>query len=146
MGKRRQGREMALCCLYALEMQPGGDPEERLKEIKISGADKTAFNFALKLVRGVLENKLRLDDLLENSVVNWPFKRVAVIDRNLLRLALYEALDSGGKTSAAVFIDEAIELAKIYGTEESYRFINGILNKIKEDLESGKTAYLQKDR
>ena len=146
MGKRRKGREMALCCLYALEMRPGGSPEDRLKEIVISGADATAFSFGLKLVQGVLENKYQLDDLLEKAVTNWPFKRVAVIDRNLLRLALYEMLASGGATSAAVFIDEGIELAKIYGTDESYRFINGILNKIKEDLEAGKTDYLQKDR
>jgi len=146
MGKRRKGRELALRCLYSLEFLPTGKPEERLAEIiKEERPEKTVKAFALELLSGVNKNQDYFDRLISQYATNWSLDRVAVIDRNILRLSLYEMLKKNEEIPPAVCIDEAIELAKTYGSEDSYRFINGILNKIKEDLDLGKINCLQKD-
>ena len=145
MGKRRKGRELALRCLYSLEMFPTGDIEERLADIaREEGAEKTTQAFARELLSGVKENQGYFDRLISRYATNWSLDRVAVIDRNILRLSLYEILGKNEEIPPAVCIDEAIELSKAYGSEDSYRFINGILNKVKEDLDSGKISYPQK--
>ena len=145
MGKRRKGRELALQCLYSLEVFPTGGAEERLADIiREGGTEKTTQAFARELLSGVKENQEYFDRLISQYATNWSLDRVAVIDRNILRLSLYEMLRKNEEIPPAVCIDEAIELAKSYGSEDSYRFINGILNKVKEDLESGKIDYPQK--
>ena len=145
MGKRRKGRELALRCLYSLEMFPSGEVEERLADIaREEEAEKTTQSFARELLFGVKENREYFDRLISQYATNWSLDRVAVIDRNILRLSLYEMLSRKKDMPPAVCIDEAIELSKSYGSEDSYRFINGILNKIKEDVESGKIDYPQK--
>ena len=144
MGKRRGGRELALRCLYSLEIRPTSGFQKRLAELKEDKADKKIIAFALELLSEVKKNQDYFDRLISRYATNWSLERVAVIDRNILRLSLCEMLKGNPEVPPLVCIDEAIELAKIYGTEDSYRFINGILNKIKEDLEAGKIAYLQK--
>ena len=145
MGKRRKGRELALRCLYSLELFPTGKSEERLAEIvREEGSEDTLKVFALELVSGVRENQDYFDRLISEYATNWSLDRVAVIDRNILRLSIYEMLRKDEEIPPAVCIDEAIELAKIYGSEDSYRFINGILNKVKEDLDLGKIDCPQK--
>ena len=145
MGKRRKGRELALRCLYSLEMFPSGEVSERLADIaREEKAEKTTQAFARELLSGVKDNQEYFDRLISQYATNWSLDRVAVIDRNILRLSLYEMLRKNEEMPAAVCIDEAIELSKAYGSEDSYRFINGILNKIKEDLDSGKIDFPQK--
>ena len=145
MGKRRKGRELALRCLYSLEMLPTGGVEERLADIiREEGSEKTTQAFAGELLSGVKENQDYFDLLISQYATNWSLDRVAVIDRNILRLSLYEMLRKNKEIPPAVCIDEAVELAKAYGSEDSYRFINGILNKVKEDLDSGKLDFPQK--
>jgi len=145
LGKRRKGRELALQCLYSLEVLPTGGAEERLADIsREETAEKTTQAFAWELLSGVKENQDYFDRLISQYATNWSLDRVAVIDRNILRLSLYEMLRKNEEIPPAVCIDEAVELAKSYGSEDSYRFINGILNKVKEDLESGKIDYPQK--
>ena len=145
MGKRRKGRELALRCLYSLEIRPDKNLEERLTEVvDIKGVEPAVAEFALKLVGIVRQYRKEIDRLIGQYSANWSFERVALLDRNILRLALSEMLQKDGPVPPAVCIDEAVELAKAYGTEESYRFVNGILNKVKEDFEAGKVTCLQK--
>ena len=113
--------------------------------VREEGAEKTTQAFAWELLSGVKENQDYFDRLISQYATNWSLDRVAVIDRNILRLSLYEMLRKNEEIPPAVCIDEAVELAKSYGSEDSYRFINGILNKVKEDLDSGKIDYPQKD-
>ena len=130
---------MALRCLYSLEVFPTGGAEERLADVvREEGAEKTTQAFAWELLSGVKENQDYFDCLISQYANNWSLDRVAVIDRNILRLSLYEMFRKNKEIPPAVCIDEAVELAKSYGSDDSYRFINGILNKVKEDLESGK--------
>lgn len=145
MGKRRKSRELALQCLYSLEVFPTGGVEERLADIiREVGAEKMIRAFAWELLSGVKENQEFFDRLISQYAANWSLDRVAIIDRNILRLSLYEMLRKNDEIPPAVCIDEAVELAKSYGSEDSYRFINGILNKIKEDFDSGKIDFPQK--
>ena len=132
-------------CLYSLEVLPTGGAEERLTDIaREEGAEKGTQVFAWELLSGVKENQDYFDRLISQYATNWSLDRVAVIDRNILRLSLYEMLRENEEIPPVVCIDEAVELAKSYGSEDSYRFINGILNKVKEDLDSGKIDYPQK--
>ena len=132
-------------CLYSLEVFSAGGAEERLADIaREERTEKTTQVFAWELLSGVKENQDYFDRLISQYATNWSLDRVAVIDRNILRLSLYEMLSKNEEIPPAVCIDEAVELAKSYGSEDSYRFINGILNKIKEDLDSGKIDYPQK--
>ncbi|MCL2623661.1 MAG: transcription antitermination factor NusB [Planctomycetaceae bacterium] len=82
--------------------------------------------FARQLLAGVQENRLELDQKIERVSKNWPLARMSVTDRNVLRLALYELVYI--KTPKPVVINEAIELAKKFGSAESYSFVNGILD------------------
>lgn len=145
MGKRRKGRELALRCLYSLEVFPTGGAEKRLADIsREEGAEKTTQAFAWELLSGVKENQDYFDRLISRYATNWSLDRVAVIDRNILRLSLYEMLGQNKEIPPAVCIDEAVELAKTYGSDDSYRFINGILNKVKEDHNLGKIDFPRK--
>jgi N utilization substance protein B len=82
--------------------------------------------FARNLVSGVLKHKIHLDDLIQKNATEWPVEQIAVIDRNILRIAIFEiAIDQG--TPLKVAINEAVELAKLFGSDSSPRFINGVL-------------------
>jgi len=134
-----------LRCLYSLELRPAVKPGERLVEItREDWADETVKAFALELLSEVKKNQDYFDRLISRYATNWSLERVAVIDRNILRLSLSEMLSRNEEIPPAVCIDEAVELAKEYGSDDSYRFINGILNKVKEDLDSGKLDNPQK--
>ncbi len=83
--------------------------------------------FADELLRGVITHREEIDDNLSRQTAHWRLERLAAVDRNILRLALYELMYCEG-TPAAVVIDEAIEIAKRFGAEESARFVNGVLD------------------
>ncbi len=131
MGKRRRARELALQVLYQLDIR-----EERSEHIlpefwEENDAEKDVRNFANTLVKGVEEKKLEIDKLLTEFAFNWKLSRMSVIDRTILRLGSFEILFLK-EIPPAVSINEAIELAKIFGTDDSFKFINGILNRVKE--------------
>jgi transcription antitermination protein NusB len=91
------------------------------------------FAFASELVRGVLDHGTELDELISSHAKDWSIERMPVIDRNLLRMALFEMLHLED-VPAAVAINEAVELAKIYSTEDSSRFVNGLLGSVSAEL------------
>jgi len=127
VGARRKARELALQMLYQHELT--GDPaaviEAGFEEWK--GAAPDVRRFASELVEGTLARLGEIDRELGRQTANWRLDRLAAVDRNILRLALYELMDRP-ETPAAVVIDEAIEIAKRFGSEDSGRFVNGVLD------------------
>jgi N utilization substance protein B len=129
LGKRHQARELALKVLFQLEAADD-DPEEVLRYHAVEGGtphDVTAF--ATELVRGVIENREKLDEILAQASDNWKLDQMAKVDRIILRIAVYEiAIDRQVPTKAA--INESIELAKTFSGDEAGRFVNGILGRV----------------
>jgi len=129
VGKRHQARELALKTLFQLEVSDD-DPEEVLRYHADEGAaTPDVANFASQLVRGVIENRDKLDSILSEASEHWKLGQMAKVDRIILRIAVYEiAIDRKVPTKAA--INESIELAKTFSGEEAGRFVNGILGKV----------------
>ena len=129
MGKRHQARELALKTLFQLEVSDD-DPEEVLRYHADEGAaTPDVANFASQLVRGVIENRDRLDSILSEASEHWKLGQMAKVDRIILRIAVYEiAIDRHVPTKAA--INESIELAKTFSGDEAGRFVNGILGRV----------------
>jgi len=134
MGKRHRARELALMLLYELEFQPGeverllaGFWEER-------AVPPDVREFAEELVRGTLEHLEVLDQTISKNATHWSLARIAPVERNILRLATYELLHRYDIPERVV-LNEAIELAKMYGSEESGAFVNGILDHIRIHLQ-----------
>ncbi len=125
---RRKARKTAVEILYQVDVTDG-DIDKIIK----SEAD----DFILSRIRGVLEHRDEIDKLIEANAENWSIDRIAVIERNILRLACFELLYCPD-VPFKVIIDEAVELGKMYGTEESGAFINGILDNIGKGISSRK--------
>ncbi|MCD4684729.1 MAG: transcription antitermination factor NusB [Anaerolineae bacterium] len=123
---RHQARSLALQALYELDCtdhQTGDVLFDRLTNDALSERTRA---LATQLVQGVLTHKHQLDVLIHKYAPEWPLDQIAIIDRNILRIAIYE-LGAGNKTPVKVAINEAIELAKTFGTESTPRFVNGVL-------------------
>ena len=131
MGRRRQARESALHALYLADLAPEAAVSAFESAVDGSDADEKTLAFCRELVDGVLASRQNLDERIEEAARNWSLARMAAVDRNLLRLAAFE-LFYRKATPPKVVIDEAIEIARKYSTEDSTRFINGILDKLKE--------------
>ncbi|MCP5551413.1 MAG: transcription antitermination factor NusB [Akkermansiaceae bacterium] len=133
-GPRREGREIALQYLFGHELNAEADPESPEAEDfwRLRPARPRSRAFAVALLRGVIANLAEIDARIAASVENYALNRLAGVDRNLLRLAVYElAFDTD--VPPAVAINEAIEIAKRFGTEESARFVNGVLDRIRKE-------------
>lgn len=134
MGARRTARERALQALYQLDMS-GGTPEDALTSAWESVAadipkpDPAAVDFARELVLGVVGNLAAIDALIEEHSHNWRIERMDRIDRNVLRLAIFE-LKHREDIPRKVTINEAVELARTFGTEASSAFINGLVDRV----------------
>ncbi len=130
MTRRSRGREVALQVLYQVEQNPGVAPEEvrRFIQRRLLN-DRKLSEFTEGLVSGVKEHQERLDALISEVAENWRLDRMAAIDRNILRLGVYEMLFCP-EVPARVAINEALELAKRYSTAQSSRFVNGILDRV----------------
>jgi N utilization substance protein B len=130
MGKRRKAREVALQFLYQLDQHGAGDPAPHGAEFWARHpVDPDTQAFADALVRGAKQQQPKIDQLLAQYAEHWDLDRMAVVDRNILRMAVYELLWAPDVPPKAV-INEAIEIAKKFGTTESSRFINGVLDRI----------------
>jgi N utilization substance protein B len=134
VGRRRKAREVALQFLYQLDVRGEADPAGLADEFWTRhSVDPEARVFADALVGGTARHRAEIDGLIARYAEHWDLDRMAVVDRNLLRMALYELLWHPD-TPAKVAINEAIEIAKKFGTQESSRFINGILDRIHKEL------------
>ena len=136
MGTRRRARELAMQALFYMDANRSASPQmlERFCENFIP--PQKARPFFIKLVTGVLEAKPQIDTLIERFSKNWRVRRMSCVDRNIMRVAVFEMLfchDIPPKVS----INEAIDVGKKFGTEESGAFINGIIDSIRIAIEEG---------
>jgi N utilization substance protein B len=127
LGTRRQARELALSLLYEADAK-SATPAAVLAEFPIDPDP-----FAADLVAGVGDHQSEIDDLLRRFAKDWTLERMPVVDRSLLRIGAYELLQRPDVPTAAV-ISEAVELARRYSTEESGRFVNGMLARIASEV------------
>jgi len=128
-GERRKARIVALQTLYEVDCV-GHDPlavATRLMETMPLGDENAEF--ANRLVSGVLENRAKLDAEIQRQAPVWPVAQMALIDRNILRLALFEIM-LDNSVPVKVSINEAVDLAKSFGGDKSYRFVNGVLGAV----------------
>lgn len=131
MGARRRGRELALQALYQLEVS--GESVGALDAFfNQTDAGDRAKAFAAALVSGVRERLEQIDQLIVGASEHWRFERLSRVDLSVLRIAGFELLSSNAPTS--VVLDEAIEIARRFGTQESATFVNGILDQIAGQL------------
>jgi transcription antitermination protein NusB len=158
MRRRREARERAIQFLFQHDMNPPENLQAALdhfwesqrlnahmeiqegptygQEVELPPAttDELAMRmFGDTLIRGVLEHLEKLDELIRKHALNWDLRRMAIVDRNVMRLAIYEMLYRDD-IPPVVSINEAVDIAKRFSTEESGRFVNGILDRVKADL------------
>jgi transcription antitermination protein NusB len=138
MGIRRQARIIAFQALYAWD-QSGKSVENLtdfpwLDDDKRKGYPEESLTFARLLVQGFLENYADIDEKIRAHLDNWDISRLARVDLALLRLGCYSLLYQS-QIPATVTIDEAIDIGKKYGSDDSYRFINGVLDGIRKSIE-----------
>src|SRR5258706_14082683 len=136
MGSRRKARECALQMLFAADFAEAG-PGEVLEtywvELGDADVEETAREFATRLAAGTLSRIETLDERIRSRAEHWRIPRMAIVDRNILRLAVYEFLYE--PTPRTVALNEALEIARRLSTYEPTQFINGILDAIKSDLD-----------
>lgn len=138
MKSRTKARSIALQVLYEVDIsghKPGIVLVERFNRLKI---DESHKQFISQIISGVVKYKPVLDEFIADFAHEWPLDQVAVIDRNLLRIALWE-ISIYRKTPVKVVVNEAVELAKLYGAEGSSRFINGVLGGLIDNIEEIKS-------
>ncbi len=129
MGDRRKSRELALKVLY--QMEHGGSPEQALSLFADNfPAPARLWDYAQEAVRGISQNSQEIDALLNQASQRWRLDRMPRVDRNILRLACFEMLFAQGRVPPKVAINEAVELAKLYGGEQSPAFINAVLDSL----------------
>ena len=128
-GARRRARMLALQVLYEVD-SVGHEVEKAVSSLLASGglsAENGAF--VRELVSGVIQNKEKIDLNIQNFASTWPIEQIPVVDRNILRLAIFEIL-LDNKVPVKVAINEAVELAKTFGGDNSSRFVNGVLGSV----------------
>jgi transcription antitermination protein NusB len=128
MSRRSRAREVAVQVLFQDDLNPGFSPAEAdaFLQRRLRGGE--LVEFARSLVSGVRRNRTELDELLGKTADNWGLDRMAATDRNILRIGAFELLYT--ETPGAVIINEAVELAKRFGTANSAQFVNGILDRL----------------
>lgn len=127
--KRRTAREKALQALFQIDLS-GTEMNEAIHHVLDEQPEDAYLNH---LVSGVLHHKGQIDELISNNLENWKLDRLATVDRNLLRLSTFEFAFSEDDIPVNVVINEAIEIAKMYGDDQSPKFINSVLSKIKDN-------------
>jgi len=127
--KRRTAREKALQALFQIDVS-NTEPSLAIEHV-LEG--EPSDDYLKRLVLGVVEQKAEIDNVIIGNLEKWTLDRLATVDRNLLRMAAFE-LKFCQEIPGNVILDEAIEIAKIYGDDQSSKFINGVLSKIKDTL------------
>ena len=135
MGVRRDAREAAVQYLYQREMQ-GDQSDQALEEFyEMRGLSPSGKRFCNELLQGWMQHREEIDDVIARNARNFEFNRLSAVDRNVLRIACHEILFRSD-IPAPVAINEAIEIAKKYSTEDSGKFVNGVLDNIRKQKSS----------
>lgn len=138
MSSRHRSRSIALQTLYEWDFyQQNSNLLTKILErnLKESGSDQKVSEFAKNLVEGIVKNIKEIDEKIKTFAPEWPIKQITLIDRNILRLGIYELLFNK-ETPPKASINEAIEVAKAFGGETSGKFINGVLGAIYEKMKN----------
>ena len=135
MKARRRARRVTLEVLYEVDIADHPPEEVLERRLEANHMDSASAQFASYLVRGVIEHEASMDVLISRYAPEWPLEQMAVIDRNILRIAIFEFLISDD-TPVKVAINEAVELAKTYGSDSAPRFINGVLGTLADQIPS----------
>ncbi|HEX77095.1 MAG TPA: transcription antitermination factor NusB [Dehalococcoidia bacterium] len=130
-GTRHKARELALQALYEADIA-GHPPEEALERL-LAEAEPGAAEFSRELVRGVVQHRQAIDGRIRRHAPNWPLEQISAIDRNVLRVAIFEILFNN-KVPVKVAINEAVDLAKTFGSDNSSKFVNGVLGAISTSI------------
>jgi len=131
MTLRSRARDVVLQLLYRDDLHPGPDEAQDADYVREQlDEDTDTIAFARSLLQGVRQNRPDLDATLATAVENWSVRRLSVVDRNVLRIGLYELRYTD--TPARVVLNEAVELAKRFGTKHSGQFVNGVLDRLME--------------
>jgi transcription antitermination protein NusB len=140
MGKRRQAREYALKLLYALDMQHDETIDSCLEMLNkvYSHYQEDIKQYAELLAKGTLSHIESIDRYISEYIRNWKLERISPIDRNILRLGIYELLYEA--LDEKIIIDEAVEIAKKYGSTDSFQFVNAVLDAINKNIRCGQNA------
>lgn len=139
MKTRRRARRITLETLYEYDLADHPAFEVLARRLADQPMESSGIEFARDLIQGIIQHKEWMDTLIARYAPEWPLDQMAVIDRNILRMAIYEFLISR-ETPVKVAINEAVELAKIYGSDSAPRFVNGVLGTLAEQA-----AELQED-
>lgn len=133
MGDRRQSRELALCFLFFFDAAKADQKEDLIEFCSLNKEKLTKHikPFFLKIVKGVIDDSEKIDSLLKKHSKHWKISRMPIVDRNIMRIAVFEFLKCSDIPSC-VSINEAIEIGKKYGTKDSGSFINGVLDQVKQ--------------
>ena len=126
---RRKSRIIALQVLYETDLVGHSHIVALQEKVEEEALSQSAEEFARNLVEGVLAKRQEIDKIITTFAPNWPISQMAIVDRNILRTAIYE-INLGGDTPHKVAINEAVELAKIFGSESSPKFVNGVLGSV----------------
>jgi N utilization substance protein B len=129
---RRESREKAFQTLFLMDAL-GVGPDEAIPLFALASSPPRDEEYYDRTVRGVWEHRAEIDGLIREAAENWRLERMALVDRNILRLGAYE-IRHGGDIPFAVAINEAVDLAKRFGAEESGAFVNGILDRIADTV------------
>lgn len=133
MGKRREGRQTAVQFLFQRDLSNCKMPEGLVDFWTICPVNLATREFTTNLVLGVIAHQPEIDALISKHSANYELHRIAAVDRNIIRVAIYEMFHCP-EVPPVVSINEAIEIAKQYGAEESGKFVNGILDRIRKDI------------
>ncbi|MDO4629315.1 MAG: transcription antitermination factor NusB [Planctomycetia bacterium] len=131
--KNRRARTVALQVLFSNEINPEQLPPDEMIRERVRN-DIEQIRYANRLIDGVTIRKKELDEQIEAVLENWKFSRLASTDKNVLRIAVYELMNV--REPVAILMNEAIEIAKEYGDKKSGGFVNGVLDKIRKNLEA----------
>jgi N utilization substance protein B len=135
MKTRRRARRATLEALYEFDITEHPPGEVLQRRVNENPMEKAGVEFASRLMQGVVAYQEGMDRLIERYAPEWPLDQMAVIDRNILRMAIFEFIISD-ETPVKVAINEAVELAKTYGSDSAPRFINGVLGTLAERIPS----------
>lgn len=144
MGKRRKARENTLQILFQLEFNYP-QPEKVLNLFwENRRASKEIKDYSSWLVKGIISHKKEIDNIIQSVSEHWRISRMAVVDRNVLRIAVFELLFEENIASA-IIINEAIEIAKKYSSMEAATFVNGILDAIRKEIDTLRTSLKEEE-
>jgi transcription antitermination protein NusB len=133
MKTRRRARRVALETLYEYDIADHPPGEVLQRRLLDNPMEKAGVEFASHLIQGVIKHQHETDNLISQYAPEWPLEQMAVIDRNILRIAIFEFLIDA-ETPVKVAINEAVELAKTYGSDSAPRFINGVLGTLADNI------------